>query len=381
MRSYASSIAFFFSALVLFLVSFLGLVPLAVTEPSIDDPSRVTQISWRPSELNLSWLQLVIDFAASEEKECIKNVFELCCRIFLYEGFLSDEECDHIIKLVTKKLSLSYLCEEQDEEINGGRQYIWGNSQEQRAYKLRNVSYKTSGLDRAGLDIAVLIDQVLIEQLTIVSLWSKDEVIARIDQRIAKWTFLPEENAEALQVLRYQEGQKYVPHHDYFYDPKNEIRGGHRYATVLMYLSDVKKGGETVFPIAEGASSQFKDDSWSDCAKNGLAVKPKKGDAVLFFSLHINGTTDPASLHASCPVIEREKWSAPKWIHVRSFDNPQKPSSTKECSDYNENCSYWASTGECQKNPNYMIGNGAVLGNCRKSCMVCGKSKSMRLIS
>ncbi|RRT61315.1 hypothetical protein B296_00029542 [Ensete ventricosum] len=105
-----------------------------------------------------------------------------------------------------------------------------------------------------------------------------------------------------------------------------------------------------------------------------VAVKPRKGDAVLFFSLHINGTTDPASLHGSCPVIEGEKWSAPKWIHVRSFDNPQRRRRTStsggDCSDASEFCAQWAAAGECHKNPLYMIGNNGTTGNCRRSCNV-----------
>jgi len=52
------------------------------------------------------------------------------------------------------------------------------------------------------------------------------------------------------------------------------------------------------------------------------AVKPVKGDAVLFFGLHVDGEPDPLSLHGSCPVIQGEKWSAPMWIHVRSYENP-----------------------------------------------------------
>jgi prolyl 4-hydroxylase len=51
-----------------------------------------------------------------------------------------------------------------------------------------------------------------------------------------------------MHIQRYQHGQKYEPHFDYFTDKINQVLGGHRYATVLMYLSTVDKGGETVFP-------------------------------------------------------------------------------------------------------------------------------------
>lgn len=99
-----------------------------------------------------------------------------------------------------------------------------------------------------------------------------------------------------------------------------------------------------------------------------LAVKPYKGDALLFFSLHPNATTDPMSLHGSCPVIEGEKWSATKWIHVRSFDTP-----SSGCTDQNANCPRWAAAGECKKNPLYMVGTEDSTGHCRKSCQVCSE--------
>lgn len=105
-----------------------------------------------------------------------------------------------------------------------------------------------------------------------------------------------------------------------------------------------------------------------------LAVKPMKGDALLFFSLHPDASTDPLSLHGSCPVIEGEKWSATKWIHVRSFDKLVKKSGV--CVDENANCPMWAAAGECEKNPIYMVGSVDAVGYCRKSCKACSLQKS-----
>jgi len=104
---------------------------------------------------------------------------------------------------------------------------------------------------------------------------------------------------------------------------------------------------------------------------SGHAVKPRKGDALLFFSLHPDATTDTNSLHGSCPVIEGEKWSATKWIHVRSFDKPSKHANNGNCVDEDENCPIWAKNGECEKNRVYMVGSEDSYGYCRKSCKVC----------
>lgn len=54
-----------------------------------------------------------------------------------------------------------------------------------------------------------------------------------------------------LQILHYQPTEKYQPHYDYFHDDVNVANGGQRIATVLLYLTDVEEGGETVFPSSE----------------------------------------------------------------------------------------------------------------------------------
>lgn len=56
-------------------------------------------------------------------------------------------------------------------------------------------------------------------------------------------------NGEAIQMLRYEHGQKYEPHFYYFGDEAYQQFGDNWMATVLVYLSDVKKGGETVLRV------------------------------------------------------------------------------------------------------------------------------------
>lgn len=56
---------------------------------------------------------------------------------------------------------------------------------------------------------------------------------------------IPQENAEGLRVTRYPLGRKFHTHWDNAHTDGG-TSGGAQYATVLMYLSDVEKGGETV---------------------------------------------------------------------------------------------------------------------------------------
>jgi hypothetical protein len=51
---------------------------------------------------------------------------------------------------------------------------------------------------------------------------------------------------------------------------------------------------------------------FSECARKHLAVKPRKGDAVLFHSIAPHGALEKKSLHAACPVIKVS------WTQTRS---------------------------------------------------------------
>ena len=134
-----------------------------------------------------------------------------------------------------------------------------------------------------------------------------DPILERIEERIALWTHVPVENQEQYYLLQYNVGEKYLAHHDYFEGAGSERyigSAGQRIMTVLMYLSDEVTGGETFFPAMDDV----------------VALSPKKGTAVLFYSAQPDGRLDPASLHGSAPVKEGVKYALTKWIRSGPYE-------------------------------------------------------------
>ena len=133
----------------------------------------------------------------------------------------------------------------------------------------------------------------------------ENELVARIEARLAALLNWPLENGEGLQILRYAPGAEYKPHFDYF-DPAQPgtaavlRRGGQRVGTVVMYLNTPEQGGATVFPDA------------------GVTVHPIEGHAVFFsYSQPVAATK---TLHGGAPVLQGEKWVATKWLRQGRFD-------------------------------------------------------------
>lgn len=124
-----------------------------------------------------------------------------------------------------------------------------------------------------------------------------------------------------MQVIRYEQGQMYLLHTDYFkvgyanLDP-SKPGGTNRIVTIFMYLSDVEAGGGTVFPrsthhgkvhdartIAHPTDA-LKQEIDKVNAKmeqcnliESLQVHPKRGRAILFYNQLPDGTTDIQAEH------------------------------------------------------------------------------------
>ena len=166
---------------------------------------------------------------------------------------------------------------------------------------------------------------------------SATRTVKALDARVANLTRTRVHQQEYVQVLRYQETQRYGAHLDYW-DPKyyksdprflDQIHGGHhnRLATVLWYMSDVDAGGETNFPRANlddperglphpHVTQDCDQDPGPGVKRTGYFSAPKRGKVTVFYSLLPDGSFDMYSLHAACAVVgDQEKWAANKWIH------------------------------------------------------------------
>jgi len=186
-------------------------------------------------------------------------------RIVLFGNLLSPEECDAIVAAAAPRLarSLTVATRTGGEEVNDDR---------------------TS-------------DGMFFQR-------GENEVVRRLEERIARLVNWPVENGEGLQVLHYRPGAEYKPHYDYF-DPKEPgtatilRRGGQRLATLVIYLNEPEQGGGTVFPDVQ------------------LEVAPRRGNAVFFSYDRADPRT--GTLHGGSPVRAGSKWIATKWLREREF--------------------------------------------------------------
>ena len=152
--------------------------------------------------------------------------------------------------------------------------------------------------------------RVLSKSRTSSNSWCRGACLAHPDvkaviRRIESVTKVPAHNYESFQVLKYVEGQRYGVHHDYGGQDRG-LACGPRILTFFLYLSDVEEGGETAFPTL------------------GLAVKPKKGKALLWPSTLDSDPNkqEPSTMHEAKPVIKGVKYAANSWIHLYNYEVP-----------------------------------------------------------
>jgi prolyl 4-hydroxylase len=138
-------------------------------------------------------------------------------------------------------------------------------------------------------------------------LYKDDPVIYNIIKRLCEQNGHQIENAEPLQVVKYDPGGFYNDHHDACCDNDSKCtdfikNGGQRVLTILIYLNDDFEGGATKFSTI------------------GKDIKPSKYGGVIFRPLADNSDQcHPLALHKGTPVTSGTKYICNLWIRQGEY--------------------------------------------------------------
>jgi len=182
-------------------------------------------------------------------------------QIYVLDDFASAAECDAMIEIISRNLRPSTIT------LNRGDRY-----------------FRTSSTS----DLSLL----------------NDPMVAAIDEKIARTLGIHVQYSEGIQAQRYDVGQEFKAHTDYFERGTAEYlehaaRTGNRTWTFMVYLNDGMQGGGTKFCNID---REF-------C--------PKKGQAVIWNNLYPDGTPNPDTLHSGTPVTRGHKIVITKWFRER----------------------------------------------------------------
>ena len=133
-----------------------------------------------------------------------------------------------------------------------------------------------------------------------------DTLIADIDQRIADLLGIDRAQGEPLQGQRYEQGQQFREHADFFYIDQPywaeyEPHGGQRTWTAMIYLNEPEAGGATRFKLLD------------------VAIAPRKGRILIWNNMALDGSPNPWTLHEGMPVDRGSKYIVTKWYRERQF--------------------------------------------------------------
>tara|TARA_R110002126_G_scaffold54488_2_gene147526 strand:+ start:265 stop:1059 length:795 start_codon:yes stop_codon:yes gene_type:complete len=182
-------------------------------------------------------------------------------QIYTFDNFLTPEDCQTLIEESNKKLRPSTVSNVKDKVVLS----------KDRTSKTADLAYFTSSY------------------------------LNEIDNKITAFMGLDPFTGEIMQTQKYEPGQFYKAHTDYFHPLTREYKTytewmGQRTWTFMLYLNDVEEGGETYFKHLK------------------LKIKPKQGMAVFWNNLYRNGIPNPKTLHEACPPVSGEKYVITKWF-------------------------------------------------------------------
>ena len=204
-----------------------------------------------------------LDYAALAKPALLQNtklqkIDDESTQLYVLDGFLSRSECEAVIRQLNKSLRPSTI---------------------------------TTGVDKSGFRTSSTCD-----------LGHQDaKIIAKIDNKIARTLGLSSEWSEVIQGQKYEVGQEFKAHTDYFEPNSKEFKEfasqlGQRTWTFMVYLNSTEAGGATHFTELD------------------QLFYPKAGRAVIWNNLLEDGRPNPATKHHGMPVEVGTKQIITKWF-------------------------------------------------------------------
>nr|WP_231634812.1 2OG-Fe(II) oxygenase [Novosphingobium sp. KN65.2] len=135
---------------------------------------------------------------------------------------------------------------------------------------------------------------------------TQDRIVRDLELRLSDFTGIAPSCGESAQGQRYERGQYFNEHCDWFdteagYWRQERRCGGQRSWTAMIYLNAVEEGGRT------------------DFTHIGLSIPPEPGCLLLWNNALPDGTPNPLTMHAARPVIRGVKYVVTKWFRVRNW--------------------------------------------------------------
>lgn len=182
-------------------------------------------------------------------------------QLYILDDFLSSAECDELIEVINRHL--------------------------------RPSTTTTSG-DDPRFRTSQTADLSLVDE----------PIVAAIDGKIARTLGIRAAYSEGIQAQRYDVGQEFKEHTDYFdrgsadYD-EYTADAGNRTWTFMVYLNDGMEGGSTRFPAID------------------IEFEPRKGRALVWNNRYVDGRPNPDTLHSGTPVTQGIKIIITKWFREK----------------------------------------------------------------
>jgi prolyl 4-hydroxylase len=133
---------------------------------------------------------------------------------------------------------------------------------------------------------------------------SENKIIEMIENKIIKLLNIQRNQIEPIQIVKYDKGNQYKPHYDYFSNITDNVKN-QRIHSFIIYLNDLQEneGGATWFPLYR------------------IRVYPLQARCLHFKNIDYEGNVNPLTLHCGEEILsDNVKYILTVWIRQYPYN-------------------------------------------------------------